>query len=229
MKRLLRWTLRAFLGFLLLIVVAVLCRSPLLKAFSAYRLHDATGLRAEIGTVRTSLGLVTTTVKDFRILNPEEFGQIPLAVVPELSLVLDPQPAASGKIRFKEARVTLAEFNMVRSPDGRLNLDEVGRLVRDHLRRRRKRFLEMDFGGIDRLYLTLGDLNFVDPRQPERNWTIHLGVTNELVTTIQSEDDFHAWVGLFVVRLAMQEYLSQSGDEKKKSLQWLLQMLRPKD
>ena len=225
----LRWALKAFAGFVLLILLALLCRNPLLRAFLEYRLRDATGLRARLGEVRTSPALAFTTVKDFRILNPEEFGDVPLFIVPDLQLQLDLKAAASGRIRFKEAHLYLAEFNIVRRANGRWNLDDIERVVRERLRKRKKtRLIDVDFGGIDRLYLTLGTLNLVDRQHSERSRAMHLGVTNELVTTIQSEEDFHAWIVSFMVRLAMQEYFKQPGGHKQKALDLLFEATRNK-
>jgi len=230
MKRTLRWALRGFIAFSVLMLVVLLCRNPLLRAFTEYRIHDATGLRAEIGELRTSLSFSTTTVRDFKILNLPEFGPSSLLVAPEIYLELDPQPTASGRIRFKEARVHLAEFNAVRGRDGRLNLEAAGHAIRERLRRRRRmRLIDADFAGIDRLYVTLGRLNFVDLSQPERNRTFDLGITNELVTTIQSEDDFYAWATALAMRLAMREYLSQPDKAGETTLKLLLDALRPKE
>jgi hypothetical protein len=229
MKRALRWVLRGVAGLALLLIIIWLCRSPLLKAFTEYRIHDAMGIRAHIGELRASAGFSTASVKGFRMFNPAEFGPEPLLVAPELFLEWDRQPAASGRIRFKEARVHLAEFNIVRAPDGKMNVDAIERAVRERLRKRKKtRLMEVDFSGIDRLYVTLGTLNFIDRQQPDRSRAFHLGVTNELVTTIQSEEDFHAWVASFAVRLAMQEYFRNPGAGKQQVLEWLTEALRRK-
>ncbi|HXG46997.1 MAG TPA: hypothetical protein VNO52_05185, partial [Methylomirabilota bacterium] len=144
---------------------------------------------------------------DLRLLNPPAFGPEPLLVAPDLRFELDAVSSLAGRIRFKEAWVHLAEFNLVRTVDGRLNLDEVEQVVRERLTRRRSaaRWLEADFAGIDRLYVTLGRVNFIDRHRPERSRTFELGVTNELVTTIRSEDDFHAWMASLTLRLAIEE------------------------
>lgn len=227
MKRWFRCAALVLLGVAAGLAAAWIFRNSLLRAFTEYRVFDATGLETRIGRWQSSPHLVEATLRDLRLLNPPAFGPEPLLVAPELRFELDAASSLAGRIRFKEAWVHLSEFNLVRAVDGRLNLDDVERVVRERLNRRRRtaRWLEPDFAGIDRLHVTLGRVNFIDRRRPERSRAFELGITNELVTTIHSEDDFHAWLASLTLRLAVEELYRHPEAPRRKVIELIRRAL----
>ena len=209
--------LRGAIVLLLILLAAVggllLCKDAFLRKFAESRIRQKTGLDAHIGELKLPLGTATIAVRDFRVMNPPGFGTNALIDVPELFVQLDPNEAASGRLRFKEIRFHLKELNVVRAYDKRLNLDVIGEQLEEHLDTSlatnapaltNLAATGLTFGGIDKLQLTLGRLRYTDQAHPLKSRDMRFGVENETVTNLHTAEDVTNWVATFIFRLAMQ-------------------------
>jgi hypothetical protein len=100
---------------------------------------------------------------------------------------------------------------VVRSADGRLNLDGVEKAVRERLHKRKKKKgdkFELDFGGIDRLELTLGKVCYTDLEHPGRNRQVDLAVSGEVITDLKTEEDLQRQAGAMLFRFLMMESIA---------------------
>jgi uncharacterized protein involved in outer membrane biogenesis len=233
MKRVLRWVAGVFICLLLLALALVLSRDRIFKSIAERRIRAETGLEAKIGYLKTGLGSATIALKDLRIYNPPEFGSSVLMDAPELYAELDAEQAASGKLRFKVLRFHLAEVNVVKDKQGRLNLEAIQTSLNTHAPTngaakstpKAKRF---EFAGIEKLHLTLGNVNYRDQQQPKNNRQFSLGVQNELVENLKTEEELETWMTAFLVRVAVQEYVkarAERGRSREKGLDLLWKWL----
>ena len=233
MKRVLRWVGWVLLCLLLLAVALVAARNRIFKAIAERRIRAETGLQAKIGDLKTGLGSATIALKDLQIFNPPEFGRSVLVEVRHLYLELDAQQAAASKLRFKELRLHLSELNVVRDKQGRLNLEAVQAAhntpaLTNAIQSSTPSAKGPAFGGIGRLYLTLGKVTYTDLQQPKNNRQFILGVQDELVTGLESAQELDTWMKAFLIRMAVQEYVKarvERGRSKERGLDLLWKWL----
>jgi uncharacterized protein involved in outer membrane biogenesis len=226
MRRFLRWFVGALLCLLALALVVWLCQDALLRSYVERRIRAQTGLEARLGRLKLGFGSARLTVQGFRLMNRPEFGGQPLLDMPELHVALDTDAAGAGKLRFKEIRLYLAEFNVVRDRAGRLNIESLAQTTRAGLAtnaapRPPSARGGYEFGGIDRLTLSLGRLTYTDLRQPASNTAITLGVENEVVTDLRTEEDLNRWLATLALRMVVQEYLRDPGRSRTRLLELL--------
>jgi uncharacterized protein involved in outer membrane biogenesis len=237
MKRILRWVGWILLCLLLLAVALVSARNRIFKAIAERRIRAETGVQARIGYLKTGLGSATIALKDIQIFNPPEFGSAVLMEVRQLYLELDAQQAAANKLRFKVLRLHLSELNVVRDKKGRLNLEALQDLrkapaltgARTNANPSTVRTGKgCEFGGIGKLYLTLGKVTYTDLQQPKNNREFILGIQDELVTNIQTAQELDTWMKAFLIRIAVQEYVkarTERGRSKERGLDLLWKWL----
>jgi len=234
MKRILRWVGGVLLCLLLLAVALVAARNRIFKAMAERRIRTETGLPTKIGYLKTGLTSATLALKDIQIFNPPEFGRSVLVDVRQLYLELDTEQAAASKLRFKVLRFHLSEFNVVRDKQGRLNLEAFQDFRNAHdptnaipqtVRSGGKAY---EFGGIGKLYITLGKVTYTDLQQPKNNREFILGVQDELATNIETTQELDTWMKAFLIRVAVQEYVkarAARGRSKERGLDLLWKWL----
>lgn len=208
MRAKLSWILAALAALALAATVLFLVRDPILRRLAERTICECTGLRAEIGALRSSPGPGRFTVRDLKLYNLAEFGGSLLANIPELSVDLDAAQAADGILHLRALTLNLAELHVVKDAAGRLNLDGVEKAVRDQVGRhmkRRKDKEEIRFGGIDRLQLTLRHVRYTDLNRPDRTHSFDAGLKDELVTSLKTESDLQTWVGVTLFRVLMEQ------------------------
>jgi hypothetical protein len=214
MKKFRRWGIGVLAGVLVLFLALILCRDIVLKAVAERGIEDETGLRAVIGELKTTLGSGAVRVRDLKLYNPPEFGGRLMVDVPELVVDLDAVQASDGKLHFRQLKLNLAELNVVRNAAGRLNLDGVEKRIRERLHQRRKKRGEkfrFEFAGIERLQLNMGQVLYTDMRYPRRALALNLGVTNETVTNLKTEEELGKWASALVFRILLQTSLRHLG------------------
>lgn len=206
MKRFIRWLAIGSGILVLLLLTLVLTRDALFKVIARAQIEAETGLRAEIGMLETTLGTGRFHVRDLKLYNPVEFGGSLMADVPELIVDIDPTKASGGKLRFQQLRLDLSSLNVVRRADGRLNLEGLEKKLRERIARRKKRKgerMELEFGGIVEMRLTVRKVQFTDLRHPGRNRELDLAVQDEVVTGLETEEDLQRWAGAMLFRVLM--------------------------
>ena len=201
----LRWALGLVIGLLLLLAAAIIFKNPLLKTIARWNIKSTTGLETSIGAFDLDFGRSRLQITRFRIYNPPGFGKAVLFDIPEIYLQFDPQEASDGKLRFKEVRFNMAEANVVRNTNGVTNLEA----LKDALETNGSSYSnKLAFGGIDKLVVNLGQVNYTDLKQPENNTQMHLDVKDEVVRNLQSSEDVEKWMMALLMRLTIQQALS---------------------
>jgi len=227
-RKILRWIVGIAAVLLLLVALAILFRNPLLKTITCWNIHKSTGLHTSMGGFDLDVAGSRLHITRFRIYNSAVFGGSLLVDIPEVYLEADPQEAAKGRLRFKEVRFNLAEANVVRDTNGITNIESLKKKVEATSRTSgRSHTNGFEFAGIDKLTVTLGKLNFTDLQQPENSANVELGIKDEVVRNIKTEEDLQNWAMALVLRLAIQQSLSGSMQQSKtKALETLLKQIK---
>lgn len=157
-------------------------------------LEQKTGAGVRLDAARLGVSDGALHLRSLVLSNPPGFGPAPLLSVPELYLRYDLQAASSNVLRFAEVRLHLAELNVVVDREGRTNVTElaglggVGGLTDGSGREVSLTNLlsTFQFGGIERLTLTLGRFRLVDERDPRKNLQLDVGISNRTLTEVDS-------------------------------------------
>ena len=206
MKRFLRWVVGGLAVLIALLIGLLLARNPILQAITKRGIEESTGLRAEIGEFRSEFGTTAIHIRNLRLYNPPEFGGALMASAPELMLDLDPEQAAEGRLHFRNLKLNLTELNVVKNLKGRFNLEGVEKKIRERLERRKRKKdqdFEFEYGGIEHMELTLGKVSFTDMARPQRSRSFDLGVKDEVVSDLKTEEDLQRWIGSMLFRILM--------------------------
>ena len=241
MKRALRWIIGIVASLLLLCVALFIFKDSILREFVEYRVQRETGVDASIGSLHLDPFAPSVRVTDFTLHNPPGFGERPMLHIPELYIRVDrdmgradsPQPAATleGRapraFRLHQATLNVAEFNIIRSADGRTNIFALEK----NLRSKKKKpgsdsddDSDIEFRGIGELKITLGTVRYIDLQKPEKSQEFRIGIQDEVVTTIKNEKDLETWATALLLRIAIQQALEKSQEKRGN----LLDLLQPK-
>ena len=226
MKKVFLWIIAVCALLLLLAGGAIVFKDPILKKVTESRIRSETGLTANIGDLDVGLTSGKVTVTNFKLLNAPEFGGGVLLDIPEVHLALDPGQTTEGKLHFREVRFHLAEVHVVRGANGQLNMEALQRKHRSKKPSGKKTPKdEVTFGGIDRLHLSLGKLRYTDLQNPSQNAEHTIGIENEIIENIKSEEELQAHVLRLLLRSVLQEVLNPTDKPKGNRLLGLLQSL----
>jgi hypothetical protein len=222
LKKVLKWIIAAVAVLLLLVIGAIVFKDSLLKTITRWNIKATTGLEASIGEFKLDLSGSRLQILNFRIFNDAAFGKSALLDVPEIYLQFDPEQASHGKLHFKEVRFNLAELNVVRNTNGITNIEA----LRDIVEKKTTPTNGLEFGGIDKLVLNLGLLNYTDLLRPENNTQMNFGVKDEVVRDLKTSDDIEKWTMALLIRLTVQQaFLSQDQGSKMKTFQKMLEQI----
>jgi uncharacterized protein involved in outer membrane biogenesis len=207
MRRLFRWLFRLLILAIVLLVALVLLKDILLKALAEHRIRQQTGLSVTIQKLEVGLLAPTFTLEGFKLFNPPEFGGSPLFDIREVHFEYDPLKAAAGKIHLRLLRFNLNEINLVRNQFGQTNVFA----VLAHLNQPKAASPgastswtnRVEFGGIDRLYLSLGTVRFTDQARPSNGWTRTLGWKDYEIKNLQTAQDVNNWAMLLFLQAAV--------------------------
>lgn len=208
----LRWLLRALLLGLVTAIGLVLVRDRLLQEYLRHRLRVVSGFETRIGAVETHLAESRLAIRDLELINTPDFGGSPLIVVPELQITLDAPALRRRELRFREVRLHVAAFDLVRNARGETN---VFRVVEEAGRRAGPTDAVvvsppgLEFRGVATLLLTVGTVRFLDLAHPARNRALAVGITNETLREVRSPADLHP----LVFRVLLRELNSHLGGQ----------------
>lgn len=223
-KTVLKWVLAAVGALLVLCIALFVFKDVLLREISEHRVERETGLNASIGSFHLDLGATSVRITDFRLHNPPGFGDGLLLQMPEMFLQVDRQASTNGALRFREARVHLSELNVVKNAQGETNI--VG--LQERLSRKSRKQSDSDddkgleFTGIGELRVNVGTVRYEDMQNPALNQTFNIGISNEVVTTINNEKDLETWAAAFLMRIVIQQAMLKSRTQPN-----VLDMFRP--
>jgi hypothetical protein len=207
-----RWAFRLLILAIVLVVGLLLLKDTIAKSVAEQRIRNQTGFDVKIG--RLEIGLLSSrlTMENFTLYNPAEFGGSPFLKIPDLHIEYSPNDFASNGLRLKLLRVDLQELNIVENMNGRTNIvDLLARVSPDTLSPANgKTNQDVHFNGIDMLNLSVGTVRFVDLRRPQRNQEIKLGLKNEIVQNVRSEQDMAGILFKVLLRAGITIYLDHS-------------------
>ena len=220
MKTFFRWTVRIavtlFLLVIVLVVVAVLLKDVIAKSLTERNLRDNTGLDAKISKLEIGLATPTINLEDLKLYNTEQFGGGTFLQMPELRVEYAPEDIRSGKLHFKTVRLNLAEVHIIKSKDGKTNIDVLDKEVKKRSRRHKEKSAKLDLEfNIDTLYLTIGKIRITDEGNPKNNDVIDIGLKEAVGKNLKSEEEITAWVQLVLLRQAMAEAFSRSAQSQQ--------------
>lgn len=225
MRRLFRWLLATLAAVLALVVLAVAFKDPLLTAFARRRLAAETGMRVELQRLHLGLGAAAFAVEGLKLYNPPEFGGGLFLDLPELRVELDPESLANRRLRFTLVRLNLAELNIVENAQGVRNIDrfQQRRKPRGDGEGGPRPRRPMDFGGIDKLHLTLGRLKFTSLKNPSAGWQLPMGIQDLELKDVRSTTDLSA----VLFAMALRNGAALLGGDIFMPHKWLQRMLAP--
>ena len=209
MKTLFRWFFRIAIAvvllFVVLVVVALLFKDVLAKNLAERNLRDSTGMDAKISNLEVGLLTPTLSMEGMKLYNSSEFGGGTFLDMPELRMEYIPDDVRSGKLRFKTLRLHLSELTVVKTKDGKTNLDALDKQMKNKTARDKNKTDKdpVEFGGIDELYLTIEKLKFIDLGNPQNNREINLGLKDEVGRNLKTEAEITGWFGLVVIKLML--------------------------
>lgn len=196
--RRLTWGVGVLAVLLLCLGIGIALSLDALVRFGIQRsMEQKTGAGVRLDAARLGVSDGALHLRSLVLSNPPGFGPAPLLSIPELYLRYDPQSAASNVLRFAEVRLHLAELNIIVDREGRTNVTELagvgglgglgglggGSGSEESLT---NLLATLQFGGIERLTLTLGRFRLVDERDPRKNLQLDLGISNRTLTQVDS-------------------------------------------
>ncbi len=207
MKKLFRWLLYLFFAFIVLVVISFLSIDVVIRKVAEQRIKAETGMVAEIGKLHLAFLDQSLTVKDFKLINPPEFGGGTLVELPELHVQYDVEAMRSNIVHLRFVKIDMAQLNIVENKEGRRNVDG---LVKAPRQKRegpapssstnapaRLPSMPYEFGGIDKMEISLGATRYSSEKYPNRSFDRNLGIKNEVFKDIKNEQDLET-VGIVI-------------------------------
>ena len=206
-----RWAFRLLVLAIVLAVAAVLLKDTVARGIAEQRIRRETGFDAKIGKLQFSLFDPVVRLENFVLYNPAEFGGSPIFDIPDLTIEYSP---ASAPPRLKLLRINVRELHIVENAAGRTNLvDLLNKVAPEALSPRGGTGRGRTFTGIDMLNLSVGKVRYTNLRAPKRNQEIQLGMQNEVVQNIRSEQDLTAILFKILLRAGITVYYGDSKTE----------------
>jgi uncharacterized protein involved in outer membrane biogenesis len=228
-------------GFALVGLVAVILVlwniDGVLRHLLATSLSRHLGTRVEIGKLEVSQRRRTVHLENLTIHNPPGFGTNPLLRLPEFYIQVSEARSDQHAVHFEEVRLNLAEAAILINAEGRTNLSELSTRAADAGPSRGKPEAEINwdtveqlfstnnFGGIDRLSLSLGRITYTDLRPPGITQQIDFRMTNRMATNVISATDLQPLAGEVLLKAAV-GLLNESGKQPGGGLKSLIDSLR---
>jgi uncharacterized protein involved in outer membrane biogenesis len=224
-RRLFRWALFLFILVVVLFVAGVLLLDTIVKQFVQSRLRAETGMEVKIGKMDIGLATPTIAIEDFKIYNPPDFGGSLFLSIPEIYVDYDWDAMRAGKLHLRLVRINLAEIDIVQDKQGRLNIESIQAQSKAAAEADRKKTSVPVFTGLDTLNVTLQKMRMWNLAAPERATEVRFGITNEVFTNLNTEEDLQRMAVLLAARSTASAAPSANGPIDM--LKLLQQLLRP--
>ena len=118
--------LRTTLTVVLIVGIGlVLTKNLIAQAALGGGVKAITGLNTQLKSVDVGLLKTAVRIKGLRVLNPSGFPEPVLVDVPEVFVDYDLGALLKGTAHFESLRIHLAQLNVVKAPDGTLNLHTI--------------------------------------------------------------------------------------------------------
>jgi hypothetical protein len=188
MKWLFKWTLRLAAFCVVLIVVLLFSLDSIFKALLGRQIRAGTGMDVKIGKLSVGLLSPVVTIEGFKLYNTAEFGGTPFLDIRELHVEYDRAALAHRILHVKLMRLNLAELNVVKSDAGRTNLVTSNTGPPPGITSRQN---ELNFSGVDVLNLTVGQVRFIDLKNPRRNQQFNPNLQNQIFRNVKTTADLY--------------------------------------
>src|ERR1017187_2076837 len=196
MKRLFRWALYLFIVVVVLLVAGLLLLDTIAKEVLQSRLRAATGMDVKIGKVDIGLLTPTIAIEGCKLYSTAEFGGSPCLDLNELYLEYDKEALRARKLHFRLVRLSIAEMDIIKDKQGRLNLQGIGEKGKAAGAVIQSQASAFSFAGIDMLNLSFQKLRLSNLDPPVRAQEFNFDLTNQVFPNLKSRED---WTGVAVV------------------------------
>ena len=207
LKTILKWGLRLLLVVVVLAVIFFLSLDSIIRVIIERNIRAQTGMKIAIGKFHLGLIEPVVEIKNLQLYNSKEFGGAPFLNIPEIHVEYDRDALARNEIHITLLRFNLGELDVVKNQNGQTNIFSFGEPVpvakkgapannTPSLAEIRKQ-TGMDFKGIDRLNVSVGDFKYVDLQNQSNNLDQPIGINNLVFTNITSAADLTG-LGLLV-------------------------------
>jgi uncharacterized protein involved in outer membrane biogenesis len=189
MKKLFKWVFRVVLLAMALLAILILFRNPILRGLAEQQLQKETGMETILGRVRIDLRSPIVRFENVRLISPAEFGGRLFLDLPEVRLEYDSVGLLFRRIRLRRAAFRLDEIRLVRTAQGRTNLEALReRLAEGRLAERLARW-DWQYDGTESVAFSIGRLKYFDAREPEKSEEVHVGLRDVTLTRLRSGED----------------------------------------
>ena len=128
--------------------------------------------------------------------------------ISDLHLEYVREDLAFGRLHLKLLRLNLRELHIVESHEGRTNLiDFLSRAAPETLGGSGKSNRGYTLAGIDMLNLSVGKVRYTNLRLPGRNQDIQVGLQNEIIPNVRTEEDLAGILFRVLLRAGITIYM----------------------
>ncbi|MGO8699178.1 MAG: hypothetical protein ACLQVY_15835 [Limisphaerales bacterium] len=195
MRRLVRWSLRILLGFIVvavgLVVAAILLRDSLLRELFVRRLHAATGMEARVKAVHIGMRSRTLTILGLQLYNTPDFGGGLCLDLPELRIEYDPAALREGSFHLPRVDLDLAGLTFVMNKNGQNNFEVLKKKEKENEAVTHGSAAKgFKFNGIDTLELSLGKFRLKNLATGHEQ-VIDFDIKKQIFHNVRSEADLN--------------------------------------
>lgn len=149
-------------------------------------LSGALGVGVRLDQSELGLSDASWRLRNLVLSNPPGFRPGPMVEIPEIFVRYDTTASRSNSVRLAECRFHLSGLHLDVDGMGRTNLMALGQAAIPGRSGTNLIGGGWQFSGIDRLTLSLGRITFQDARDPNRNRSFDLAVTNRTFEDVTS-------------------------------------------
>jgi hypothetical protein len=216
-----RWAFRLLVLAIVLAVAALLLKDTVARNIAEQRIRRDTGFDAKIGRLEISLFSPTVRIENLVLYNPVDYGGSTALEVPDLHFEYARDALAFGRLHFKLLRLNLRELHVVENHAGRTNIIDLLHQLAPEALGKDKNSTDREpytFTGIDLLNLSIGKVRYTNLRLPGRNQEVNLGLENEIVRDVRSEQDLAAILFKALLRAGITIYLDRPGQPARRAI-----------
>jgi len=201
-----KWLFRLFLLAAVLMVILLLSLNSIVRVVMEHNIRTQTGMDAEIGRVKVGLIEPTFEIEDLKIYNSPNFGGTPFLDIAEIHAEYDRVALARKQIHLTLMRFNLAELDIVKDRNGRLNISTLSNPPQKKgaaaapAAPNFKKQTGYDFKEIDALNVTFNKAKYIDLQNPANNRQQVFGIQNCVVPDVKSANDLAGLVFLIDLR-----------------------------
>jgi hypothetical protein len=200
-----RWAFRSLVLAIVLAVGLLLLKDTIARNLAETRIRQETGFDVKIEKLEFSLFAPVIRVENLVLYNPPEFGGSRMLDISDLHLEYDRGELPFQRVRLKFVRLSIQELHIVESQQGRTNLIDLLHKVSPQVIGAAKTN-QSSFKGVDMLNLSVAKIRYSNLRLPRRNQEVNLGLRNEIVRNLRSEEDLAAVLFRVLLRAGVTIY-----------------------